>query len=163
LTNRAKIGILAQALTGVAIRRRTLAHAHGKRGIITMSESPEQVKRRLEMRGFSRDQVAEMQKLASAMAQQQMKNTVQATTNFISTVVTLLSSAVGFVAAFAWNDAISHWIPTVPLLSTQSDVDKRFIYALFATLFAVVVIAVLGIVNGRIKGRSLIPTQNSPF
>ena len=127
-------------------------------------ESPEQAKKRLERIGLRPEQIQEVQRAAQAMAQQQIKNTVATATNFITTVVALLSSAVGFVAAFAWNDAISHWLGTVSFFSTSSDVNKRFIYAIFATLFAVVVIGILGFINGRIKGgRSLISNSNSPY
>lgn len=125
-----------------------------------MSDSPEQVKKRLEMRGFSREQVGEMQKLAAAMAQQQVKNSIGAASNFVSTVVALLSSAVGFVAAFAWNDAIKGWLSSAELFKSSDTNVRNFTYAIVATVFAVIVIAILGIVNGRIKGKSLIaPTQ----
>lgn len=123
-------------------------------------ESPEQAKRRLERIGLRPEQVQEVQRAAQAMAQQQIKNTLAGASNFVTTVVTLLSSAVGFVAAFAWNTAIASWLPTVPLFSSSSKVTENFIYALFATLFAVVVIAILGIINGRIKGQSLISSNN---
>lgn len=126
-----------------------------------MSESPENVKRRLEMRGFSRDQVSEMQKLAASMAQQQMRNTVGAASNFLSTVVALLSSAVGFVAAFAWNDAIKAWLDANQNILAGNPVGQKFVYAMLATLFAVIVIAVLGFINGRIKGRNLLG-NNTP-
>jgi hypothetical protein len=123
-------------------------------------ETPDQAKRRLEHLGFRPEQVQEMQKLAQAMAQQQVRRTMATASNFITTVVALLSSAVGFVAAFAWNDAIAHWLPTVSLFSTNSDVVKRFYYAIVATIFAIAVIAVLGFINGRIKGQNLI--NNAP-
>jgi uncharacterized membrane protein len=125
------------------------------------SETPEQTKRRLERLGFRPDQVQEMQKLASAMAQQQIRRTMATAQNFVTTVVALVSSAVGFVAAFAWNDAISHWLPTVPLFQTNSDVLKRFYYALVATIFAIIVIAILGVINSRIKGQNLINNNSN--
>ena len=126
-------------------------------------ESPEQAKKRLERIGLRPEQIQEVQRAAQAMAQQQIRNTVATATNFVTTVVALLSSAVGFVAAFAWNDAISHWLGTVPFFNTNSDVNKRFIYAIFATIFAVVVIGILGLVNGRIKGRSLINNTTTNY
>ena len=36
-----------------------------------------------------------------------------ATTNLVSTLIFLLSSAFALVAALAWNKAISDWLPTV--------------------------------------------------
>jgi CBS domain containing-hemolysin-like protein len=124
------------------------------------TENPEQAKRRLERMGFRPDQVQEMQKLAAAMAQQQVRRTMATASNFVTTVVALLTSAVGFVAALAWNDAISRWIPTISLFQTNSDVLKRFYYAFVVTVFAVIVITILGIVNNRIKGQNLI--NNNP-
>ncbi|MBA3823133.1 MAG: hypothetical protein H0X24_04395 [Ktedonobacterales bacterium] len=125
------------------------------------NETPEQARRRLERLGFRPEQVQEMQRLAATMAQQQIRRTVDTASNFITTVVALLSSAVGFVAAFAWNSAIASWLPTVPLFHTDSIVLKNFYYALVATLFAVIVIAILGVITNRIKGRNLI--GNSPM
>ncbi len=124
-----------------------------------MSESPEQVKQRLHMRGFSSEQVAEMQRLAQAMAQQQVQRAVAATNNFVATVVALLSSAVGFVAAFAWNSAIQQWLNTFNF-GNGNKVENAFIYAGVATIFAVIVIGILGLVNSRIKGSSVIHTGN---
>ena len=122
----------------------------------TVNESPEQSRRRLERLGFRPEQVQEMQRLAASMAQQQVRRTVDTASNFITTVVALLSSAVGIVAALAWNNAIAAWLPTVSLFKSDSTVIKDFYYAIVATIFAVVVIALLGIINGRIKGRNLI-------
>ncbi len=120
------------------------------------NETPEQSRRRLERLGFRPEQVQEMQRLASTMAQQQVRRSIDTASNFVATVVALLTSAVGFVAALAWNNAISTWLPTVPLFNTKDPVLKSFYYAIVATIFAVIVIAVLGIINNRIKGRNLI-------
>jgi hypothetical protein len=126
--------------------------------IPTTPETPEQTKRRLQNLGFKADQVQAVQNLASAMAAQQIRRTIETTQNFISTVVALLSSAVGIVAALAWNQAISAWLPTIPFFHTNSAVAEAFIYAISATIFAVLVIAILGIINSRIKGRNLLNT-----
>jgi VIT1/CCC1 family predicted Fe2+/Mn2+ transporter len=123
-------------------------------------ETAEQSRRRLERMGFRPEQVQEMQRLAASMAQQQMRRSIETASNFITTVVALLSSAVGFVAALAWNNAISAWLPTINLFNTSSDVLKKFYYAIVATVFAIVVIAVLGFINGRIKGQNLINNTN---
>jgi CBS domain containing-hemolysin-like protein len=120
------------------------------------NETPEQSRRRLERLGFRPEQVQEMQRLAATMAQQQVRRSIDTASNFITTVVALLSSAVGFVAAFAWNNAILTWLPTIPFFKTNSAVLASFYYAIAATIFAVVVIAVLGVINSRIKGRNLI-------
>ncbi len=123
------------------------------------NESPEQTRRRLERMGLSREQIQEVQRSMQAMATQQMRNTIGMASNFVTTVVVLLSSAVGFVAAIAWNSAIQDWLNTIPLLNSSSHVVKSFYYAIGATIFAIIVISILSVLNGRIKGRSLI---NSP-
>jgi VIT1/CCC1 family predicted Fe2+/Mn2+ transporter len=119
-----------------------------------MTDSPEHARRRLQLRGFTSEQAQEVQRLAQAMAQQQVQRAVSATSNFVTTVVTLLSSAVGFVAAFAWNTAIQTWLQTLNV-GNGSLVERDFIYAIIATVFAIVVIGVLGFIHGRIKGRNL--------
>ena len=123
-------------------------------------ESPEQAKKRLERIGLRPEQIQEVQRAAQAMAQQQIKNTVAAASNFLSTVVALLSSAVGFVAAFAWNTAIQGWLNSQVNLKDPN--TRNFVYAIVATLFAVVVIGILGFINGRLKGRNLIVNSNNP-
>jgi CBS domain containing-hemolysin-like protein len=126
------------------------------------TESPEQAKRRLERMGLRPEQVQEVQRAAQALAQQQVKNAMTTASNFITTVVALLSSAVGIVAALAWNTAIASWLPTLNIFKSNDKVTQNFAYAIVATIFAVLVIAILGIINGRIKGRSLINNTN-PF
>jgi uncharacterized membrane protein len=128
------------------------------------TENPEQTRRRLERMGLNREQIQEVQRSMQAMAAQQMRNTIGLASNFLSTVVALLSSAVGFVAAFAWNDAIQKWLNAQSLFNSKDPTIKAFYYAIGATIFAIVVISILGFINGRLKGRSLISaTTNTPY
>jgi hypothetical protein len=95
------------------------------------------------------------------LAVHQVQHVVVATGNLISTLIFLLSSALALVAALAWNKAISDWLPTVNLFNLTNPVAKDFLYALVATLFAVVLIGILGVINNRIKGKNLL-VQSPP-
>jgi|GEM_PF-1011133 len=114
------------------------------------------VKKRLELKGFSREQAQAVHQMATQMAAQQARRAVAATSSFLTTVVTLVSSAVGFVAAFAWNDALQAWLKTQ--YNAGDAVQGKLIYALVATVFAVVVIGILGLIHGRLlkDGKNLI-------
>ena len=80
---------------------------------------------------------------------------------FLATLTTLLTSAFGFVAALAWNDAIQ------ALLSKAIPIDRNgqqgwtlvifaFGYALLITLIVVAAIYYLSRLNKRVGGHSLI-------
>lgn len=72
-----------------------------------------------------------------------------ATTVVVGTVVTLVSSAFGFVAALAWNDAIKAVLARIfPDLSGDG-AKVNLIRALVFTLVAIVAIVVLQRVAGR--------------
>jgi uncharacterized membrane protein YidH (DUF202 family) len=96
-----------------------------------------------------------------ALAAQQVQHVVVATTNFVSTLIFLLSSALALVAALAWNKAISDWLPTVRIFDLTDPLAKDFAYAGVATAFAVVIISILGFINGRLKGKNLLVQQPS--
>ncbi len=93
------------------------------------------------------------------LAAHQVQHIVVATSNVISTLIFLLSSALALVAALAWNKAISDWLPTVQWFNVRNPLAKDFAYALVATAFAIVLIGVLGFVNGRLKGKNLLLQQ----
>ena len=62
--------------------------------------------------------------------------------SFLATMITLASTAFGLVAALAWNTAISDLIKT--LLPAGKGLIPEFIYALFITVVAVIVMSTLG-------------------
>ncbi len=126
-----------------------------------MSENQDPVHKRFEIRGMSREQTQQIQQLAAQMASQQVQRAMQATSNFITTVVALVSSALGFVAALAWNNAIQTWLASIDKVSVTS-VEGEFIYALVATGFAIIVILILGFITSRIfkQGKNLITSGN---
>src|SRR5215469_4455817 len=68
------------------------------------------------------------------------------TTVFIGTIVTLISSALGLVAALAWNTAITKWVNTLatgPLASLKNSALLPFAQAIIVTIIAVVAVVVL--------------------
>lgn len=77
---------------------------------------------------------------------------------FFSTVVALLASAFGVVAALAWSRAIFDWLPTVPLLDFHDPLVREFADAGVTTVVAVVVVLFLGVVNARLKTRGKLPS-----
>src|SRR5215472_4009856 len=91
------------------------------------------------------ERVMKAQALARAQAQ-------AASTVVIGTIVTLISSAFGFVAALAWNDAIRNLLTaflTNTLHLQANATTQSVIQAVVFTLIAVVAIAILQRVAGR--------------
>ena len=75
--------------------------------------------------------------------------------NLSGQMKTLLSSALGFVAALAWNDAIQALIKKVlPLESASSVVVLKFLYAIAVTTIAVILIFYLSNIENLVKNRS---------
>ena len=95
-----------------------------------------------------------------AIAQQQVEYVVIATSTVATTIFTVLASAAGLVAALAWNNALSHWLPTI--IKLNDPLEKDFAYAGIATLVAAVTIILLGVVNNRFQPKHLLKrTQKS--
>ena len=88
---------------------------------------------------------------AQDVATQQAQYILVATTNFLTTMTTLVISAMGLVTALAWNRAISDWLPTLGFLALRDPLVREFGYAVGATVIAVLTITVLTIVNSRLK------------
>ncbi len=68
---------------------------------------------------------------------------------FIATVISLVSTAFGVVAALAWNSAIQEVFAKY-IGTTGSRVAALFVYAALVTLIGVVVIVYLGRIATRI-------------
>ncbi|HYU58770.1 MAG TPA: DUF5654 family protein [Actinomycetota bacterium] len=68
---------------------------------------------------------------------------------FLATVVALVSTAFGVVAALAWNSAIQELFTALDI-STANKVTALFIYAVIVTVIGVVVIVYLGRLATRI-------------
>jgi Mn2+/Fe2+ NRAMP family transporter len=95
-----------------------------------------------------------------AIAQQQVEYVVIATSTVATTIFTVLASAAGLVAALAWNNALSHWLPTV--LPLDDPLKRDFAYAGVATLIAAVTIILLGVVNNRLQPKHLHKRTQKP-
>ena len=95
-----------------------------------------------------------------AIAQQQVEYVVIATSTVATTIFTVLASAAGLVAALAWNNALSHWLPTI--IRLDDPLARDFAYAGIATVVAAVTIILLGVINNRFQPKHLLKrTQKS--
>ena len=72
----------------------------------------------------------------------------------VQTMITLASASLGLVAALAWNEAIKALIRRV--LGEDDSLVGLFIYAIIATLIAVVVLLILARAAARIGGEAAI-------
>jgi hypothetical protein len=72
----------------------------------------------------------------------------------LQTMITLAAASLGLVAALAWNDAIKALIRSV--LGEDDSILGLFIYAILATVVAVVVLLILGNAAARIGGEAAI-------
>lgn len=75
----------------------------------------------------------------------------------IQSMITLSSAALGLVAALAWNDAIKESITR--LLGGDESLPSKYIYAIFATVVAVVVILLLARAAAKIGGEAAITRE----
>lgn len=94
-----------------------------------------------------------------AFVTQEVRQVVVATSSFVVTIVALLASAFGVVAALAWNKAISDWLASVNLFDISDPHGKEFVDAIVITVIAIVGVTVLGIIVSRLRGRNLLIIQ----
>src|SRR5688500_286657 len=73
------------------------------------------------------------------------------------TMVTLATGSLGFVAALAWNDAISTTIKQ--LLGESEGLTGLYVYAVVATLIAVVLVLLLANFAARVGGEAAITRE----
>lgn len=78
----------------------------------------------------------------------------QTTKMVLQSMIALSSAALGLVAALAWNDAIKETIKL--LLGGNDSLTSKYIYAIFATVLAVVVVLVLARIAAKIGGEAVI-------
>ena len=83
--------------------------------------------------------------------------TAQTTKMILQSMITLSSAALGLVAALAWNDAIKATIKL--LLSGNDGLASKYIYAIVATVIAVVVVLLLTNVAARVGGEAIIKRE----
>jgi hypothetical protein len=89
-------------------------------------------------------------------AAQQAKQVIVLTGDVLTTTGALLTSALSLVAALAWNNFIEAWLPTVHFLNRGGTVIKDLIYAVSATLIAVLAVTLISRVRKRIRGHNLL-------
>jgi hypothetical protein len=75
----------------------------------------------------------------------------------LQTCITLASAALGLVAALAWNDAIKAAMKEV--LGESEGVGPLFVYAIVATLIAVVVVLALANAAAKVGGEAAISRE----
>ena len=75
----------------------------------------------------------------------------------LQTMITLASAAFGLVAALAWNEAIKATI--AELLGEADDLVGLYLYAILATLLAVVVLLLLARAAARVGGEAVITRE----
>ncbi len=74
----------------------------------------------------------------------------------VQTMITLASASLGLVAALAWNEAIR---ATIQRLAGGDGLAGLYIYAVLATLIAVVVLLALARLGARIGGEAVITRE----
>ena len=72
----------------------------------------------------------------------------------MQSMIALASAALGLVAALAWNDAIKETIKQ--LLGGDDSLSSKYIYAVFATVLAVVVVLILARIAAKVGGEAII-------
>lgn len=101
----------------------------------------------------ARERLARAQAVARAQA-------AAASTVVVATIVTLVTSAFGFVAALAWNDALTQLLnPTIELSLQTLHVPTQFavlVRAIIITLIAVVAVVILNRVARRMVRQSAV-------
>jgi hypothetical protein len=75
----------------------------------------------------------------------------------VQTMITLASASLGLVAALAWNEAIKALIKR--LLGEDDSLVGLFVYAIIATLIAVVVLLILARAATRVGGDAAIDRE----
>ena len=73
---------------------------------------------------------------------------------FLQTMITLASAALGIVVTLAWNEAIQATIRWI--MGPDGSLTGLYIYAILATILAVVVLVALGRAAARVGGEAAI-------
>lgn len=73
---------------------------------------------------------------------------------FLQTMIALASAAFGIVAALAWNSAIQATITRI--MGPDESLTGLYVYAILATILAVIVLVALGRAAARVGGEAAI-------
>ena len=73
---------------------------------------------------------------------------------FLQTMIALASAAFGIVAALAWNSAIQATITRI--MGPDESLTGLYVYAILATILAIIVLVALGRAAARVGGEAAI-------
>ncbi|HEX8264516.1 MAG TPA: DUF5654 family protein [Pyrinomonadaceae bacterium] len=91
------------------------------------------------------------------MANEKLNVAKEKTQILLQTMITLASAAFGLIVALAWNEAIKTLMEKV--LGKEDDLTGLFIYAIIATIVAVVVVMMLGRAAAKVGGEAAITRE----
>jgi uncharacterized membrane protein YidH (DUF202 family) len=80
--------------------------------------------------------------------------TKQTAKTVLQSMIALSSAALGLVAALAWNDAIKETMKRV--FGGDDSLTSKYIYAIFATVIAVIVVLILARIAAKVGGEAAI-------
>jgi uncharacterized membrane protein YidH (DUF202 family) len=86
-----------------------------------------------------------------------MPNSVERSRATIQSMITLASAALGLVCALAWNDAIKTAMRAV--LGEDDSLAGLFLYAVLATVVAIVVLLLLARASAKVGGEASISRE----
>jgi hypothetical protein len=86
-----------------------------------------------------------------------MSKSIEQSKAIIQSMITLAGAALGLVCALAWNDAIKAAMKEI--LGEAESLAGLFIYAVVATLVAVIVLLLLGKMAGKIGGEAAVSRE----
>ena len=81
----------------------------------------------------------------------------ETTKMIFQSMIALASAALGLVAALAWNDAIKETIKV--LMADDESLTSKYIYAILATIIAVIVILMLARLASKVGGEAAIDRE----
>lgn len=86
-----------------------------------------------------------------------MSKAIEQSRAAIQSMITLASAALGLVCALAWNDAIKTAMKAV--LGEDDSLAGLFVYAIVATIIAIVVLLILARAAARVGGEAAISRE----
>ncbi len=81
----------------------------------------------------------------------------ETTRMIFQSMIALASAALGLVAALAWNDSIKETIKV--LMADDESLTSKYIYAILATVIAVIVILILARLAAKVGGEAAIARE----
>ena len=91
------------------------------------------------------------------MANPKTNAAAEQTRVLLQTMITLASAAFGLIVALAWNEAIKELMEKV--IGREDDLTGLFVYAILATIVAVVVVMLLGRAAAKVGGEAAITRE----